>query len=59
MIYNDEDVREELSKSVGLTKIPEIDARSFDRLSGILGDTLGSGDIDSVELVRTIRGSAL
>ena len=55
--YNDEDVREKLAKSAGLNRIPEIDARSFDRLSGILGDKLGPGDIDSVELVRSIRGS--
>ncbi len=55
--YNDEDIREKLAKSIGLSEIPKIDPRSFDRLSGILGDKLGFGDVDSVELVRSVRGS--
>lgn len=56
-VYNDEELREELSKMVGLSKIPNLDSKSFDRLSGILKNKIKSKEIDSVELVQSFRGS--
>ena len=55
-LFNDDDLRERLAKLAGLEKTPNLDQNSFDRLSGKLNDKIKS-KIDSVELVRSVRGS--
>lgn len=56
-VFNDEDLREKLAKQIGLEEIPKLDIKAFDRLSGILQNKIKLDKIDSVELVRTVRGS--
>lgn len=56
-LYNDEDLREKLGKKIGLTDIPSLDMTAFDRLSGLLQDKIKSKEVDSVDIVRTIRGT--
>lgn len=56
-LFNDEDVREKLAKQIGLKDIPKLDPSAFDRLAGMLKDKIQVERIDSVEVVRTIRGS--
>jgi hypothetical protein len=55
-VYNDEYFREKLAKSIGLDKIPRLDPKSFDRLSGIISSKIETDDFDSVELVKAVRG---
>ena len=56
-VFNDEDVRERIAKKIGLKEIPKLEPNSFEKLSGIFENKIKSETIDSVELVRTIRGS--
>lgn len=56
-VFNDEDMREKLAKQVGLKNIPNLDSGAFDRLAGMLKDKIPAEKIDSVEVVRTVRGS--
>ena len=56
-VFNDEDLREKLSRLIGLTSVPKLDPKSFDRLAGILKNKIKTKEIDSVELVRSFRGS--
>lgn len=56
-MFNDDDVREKLTKEIGLNNIPKIDVTAFDRLVGMLGKKIKLEKIDAVETVRAIRGS--
>lgn len=56
-VFNDEDIREKLAKQIGLKSIPKIDNGAFDRLAGMLRNKIQTEKIDSVEVVRTVRGS--
>lgn len=56
-VYNDEDLREKLAKKIGLHEIPKLDPSAFDRLSGLLKNKIKSKEIDSIDIVRTVRGS--
>lgn len=56
-VFNDEELREKIAKNIGLDKIPKLNPDAFDKLSGILEDKINEEEIDSVELVRTVRGS--
>lgn len=56
-VYNDEDIREKLAKKIGLRTIPKLDSSAFDKLSGLLANKIKSKEIDSVDAVRTVRGS--
>lgn len=56
-MFNDDDERERLSKLIGLDSIPRLDPKSFDRLAGMFRDKIKSKRLDSVELVRSFRGS--
>jgi len=56
-VFNDEELREKITKQIGLTEIPTLDSSSFDKLSGILQNKIKIKEIDSVDLVRTVRGS--
>ena len=53
----DYDVRLKLSKLVGLGDIPKPDSNAIQKLSGMIEDKILSDTIDSVELIREIRGS--
>lgn len=53
----DYDMRLKLSKLIGLSDIPKPDSNAIQRLSGIIEDKIDSETVDSVELVREIRGS--
>ncbi|NQT09089.1 hypothetical protein HQ586_08435 [Candidatus Bathyarchaeota archaeon] len=53
----DYDVRLKLSKLVGLGDIPQPDSNAIQKLSGMIEDKILSETIDSVELIREIRGS--
>lgn len=55
-VYNDEDFREKLAKSIGLTTVPHLDPTSFERIKGILAKNILSDDFDSIGLVKEIRG---
>lgn len=56
-IFNDEDMREKLAKQIGLKNIPKLDSNAFDRLAGMLKGKVQTEKIDSVEIVRAVRGS--
>lgn len=56
-IFNDEEIREKLAKKIGLDKPPKLDPDSFERLAGIFESEIKSEKVDSVEVVRTVRGS--
>jgi len=56
-VFNDEDQREKLAKQIGLKEIPKLDSNAFGRLSGILRNKINQNQVDSVEIVRTVRGS--
>ena len=56
-LFNDEDMREKLAKKIGLDEIPKLNPNAFEKLSGILHNKIKSEKIDSVDLVRTVRGS--
>lgn len=56
-VFNDEEFRMKLAKSIGLEKAPRLDPEAFERLSGILSKRIKSKKIDSVELVKSVRGS--
>jgi hypothetical protein len=55
-VLNDEYFREKLAKSIGLDKIPKLDPKSFDRLSGIIAKKIETEEFDSIELVKAVRG---
>lgn len=55
-VFNDEYFREKLAKSIGLDKIPKLDPKSFDRLSGIISKKIETEEFDSIELVKAVRG---
>jgi len=54
-VFNDEDMREEIAKSIGLKEIPKLDPNSFKKLSGILEERIKDRKINSVDLVRSVR----
>jgi len=53
----DYDVRLKLSKLVGLDGLPKPDSNALEKLSGMIEDKIINETIDSVELIREIRGS--
>jgi DNA-binding PadR family transcriptional regulator len=55
-VYNDEDLREKLAKSIGLATVPHLDPKSFERIRGVLAKNILSDDFDSIEIVKEIRG---
>jgi len=56
-LFNDEDFRESLARKIGLKEVPKLDPNAFDRLSGIFEDEIKLEKTNSVELIRTVRGS--
>jgi len=56
-LFNDNDLRDKLAKLAGLEKTPSLDPNSFDKMAGVLHDKIKATKIDSVELVRSVRGS--
>ena len=56
-VFNDDDLRAKLTKLIGLDSVPSLDPKSFDRLSGIFKKKVKTKGIDSVDLVRSFRGS--
>ena len=55
-VFNDDEFREKLAKSIGLKEVPHLDPKSFDRIKGILSKKIETKDFDSVELVKDVRG---
>jgi len=55
-VFNDDEFREKLAKSIGLKGVPSLDPKSFDRIKGILDKKIETEDFDSVELVKEVRG---
>ena len=56
-LFNDNELRAKLAKLAGLDKVPSLDPNAFSKTAGILHDKIKSEKIDSVELVRSVRGS--
>ena len=56
-VFEDEDSRERLAKSIGLDRIPDLDPRAFGRIEGILAELADAEGFDPMELVREVRGS--
>ncbi len=55
-IYSDDYFRQKLAKSIGLTDIPKLDPKAFERLTGIISSKIKTKEFDSIELVNTVRG---
>lgn len=55
-VLGDEDFREQLARSVGFEKAPDLDPQSFDRIKGILSEEIDAERFDSEELVKEVRG---
>ena len=55
-VFNDEDFRLKLAKSIGYDEIPPLDNTAFDRLKGLFADKIESEYFDAVELVKESRG---
>lgn len=55
-VLDDMDFREELAKSIGLDRVPDLDPKAFDRIKGILSEEWGEGRFDAAEAVREVRG---
>ena len=55
-VFDDEEFRLKLAKSIGYDKIPPLDNTAFDRLKGLFADKIESEYFDAVELVKESRG---
>lgn len=55
-VFNDDDFRRKIAKSIGLDKTPDLDPKSFDRIKGILATKIETDDFNSEELVKEVRG---
>ena len=55
-VFNDEDFRLELAKSIGRDKMPSLDPASFDKLKGLFSNKIESKYFDTVELINESRG---
>ena len=55
-VFDDEDFRLKLAKSIGYDEILPLDNTAFDRLKGLFADKIESEYFDAVELVKESRG---
>ena len=55
-VFNDDDFRLKLAKSIGYNEMLPLDPTSFDKLKGLFASKIESKHFDTVELIKESRG---